>query len=56
MLITEEYLSSFVIKPRLYCFAIFSTSSSAFAKISFLASGTATSATDTVIAPFVEYL
>lgn len=35
---------------------IFVTSSSAFAKISFLASGTATSATETVIAPFVEYL
>ena len=56
ILITESYLSSFVIKPRLYCFATVSTSSSAFAKISFLASGTATSATDTVIAPFVEYL
>ena len=55
-LITELYLSSFEIKPLLYCFVISSTLASEAAKISFFSSGTITSAIDTVIAPFVEYL
>ena len=54
--IIASYLSSFVITPRWYCLNTCSTSLSACDNISFLASGTATSATDTVIAPFVEYL
>ena len=56
ILIVDKYLSSFVINPRLYCFVTLSTSDYAFSSISFLASGTLTSATETVIAPFVEYL
>ena len=55
-LIIEEYLSSSVINPRLYCFPISSTCFSPSASIFFLASGTATSWTETVTAPFVEYL
>ena len=55
-LITELYLSSLDIKPLLYCFVISSTLSSDAASISFFSFGTITSAIDTVIAPFVEYL
>ena len=56
ILIVDKYLSSFVINPRLYCFVTLSTSASALSNISCFESGTLTSATETVIAPFVEYL
>ena len=56
ILITDWYLSSSVIKPRLYCFNTSFTFSFALANICFLASGTFTSSTETVIAPIVEYL
>ena len=56
ILIIDEYLSSSVIKPRLYCFHTSSTCFSLSDNIFFLASGTATSCTDTVNAPFVAYL
>ena len=56
ILITELYLSSLVIKPRLYCFNTLFTCSSASAKICFFAAGTLTSSIDTVIPAVVECL
>src|SRR5699024_7441625 len=56
ILITELYLSASVIKPRLYCFVTLSTCAPASANICFLAGGTLTSSTDTVIPAVVEYL
>ena len=55
-LITALYLSSSVIKPRLNCFLICSTCSSAFANISAFAAGTLTSAAENVTPASVEYL
>ena len=56
ILTTDWYLSSSVIKPLLYWFLTFSTCLSASAKMSFLESGTFTSATENVIPANVEYL
>ena len=54
--ITLSYLSSSDIRPRLKFFSYFATFSSACLTRSCFSSGIIISATDTVIAPFVEYL
>ena len=56
MFTTSLNLSSFVIKPLLYCFLTFSTCCSASAKISGLSSGTLTSSIEYVSPERVEYL
>ena len=55
-LITELYLSSFVINPLAYCFLIVSICLSASSSNPFLAAGTLTSLIENVIPASVEYL